>query len=225
MFSRYRLSELSAPPPWTKRWRNRLPIQAPELNLFDARRHVWNKEHYDSGTMYALNYLILGLLGLLSDYLDILEHGGKLTLTGVEPNFFFKTALDRALARLCRAQEHVEHVVMQCSLQFSTLCLNHWEWTRRWHLKSHFLNTLPAAHKLSCSFHGFGNCCCPNNPVTFACWPSETSAPNERHSYFHMVVLNIIQCFPLQPLIAVSSRNSMARSTFGGQQARKNGDN
>lgn len=35
----------------------------------------------------------------------------------------------------------------------------------------------------------------------------------------------IIQCFPLQPLIAVSSRNSMARSTFGGQQARKNGDN
>ena len=163
--------------------------------------------------------------GLLSDYLDILEHGGKLTLTGVEPNFFFKTALDRALARLCRAQEHVEHVVMQCSLQFSTLCLNHWEWTRRWHLKSHFLNTLPAAHKLSCSFHGFGNCCCPNNPVTFACWPSETSAPNERHSYFHMVVLNIIQCFPLQPLIAVSSRNSMARSTFGGQQARKNGDN
>ena len=42
---------LSAPP-WTKRWRKQKHHPGPwALTFFDARRHVWNKEHYDSGTI------------------------------------------------------------------------------------------------------------------------------------------------------------------------------
>ena len=100
---------LEAPPPWTLLASGSLAIQAPELSDFLTQSATSGTR----STMYALNYLILGLLGLLG-------HPGtwKLRLTGVEPNFIFKKRLLTVHLRDFAGPENMLNT-LSCSLRCS----------------------------------------------------------------------------------------------------------